>query len=161
MDNYTIRNLARSPLSRVARKTRAGGRYTSFILEDGSKIRRSGARGSPISLEKMKLNVEYLLQGIKDGFVEILDPAGKVLTLEQLHRLTIEDAPIPIIKTPEPMTKVIETPKVEVQVEKQIEKPVEAVAETPAKAESTSETTKETQRDQDHKFYSGPKRKKG
>jgi len=87
--NYKLRNLAFDPTTRTARKSRAGGRYSTFLLDDGTRIRKSGERQVTLSGSKILSNKEYILEGLRDSFIELTGPDGKVITAEMFQAMTV------------------------------------------------------------------------
>lgn len=82
-ESFTIRNLARDPSSKVARKLRPGN-YTGFMLQDGRRIRRAGVRGAEVSFVDALKSIEQILAGVKYREIEVIAPDGSVATYEQL-----------------------------------------------------------------------------
>jgi hypothetical protein len=83
-----IRNLAHDPLSRVHRRLRPGNR-TGFLLEDGTRIRRHGGAPKEISVLTVLANLDKLVDGVENRYVEITDPThnGTVVSTEMLKSL--------------------------------------------------------------------------
>jgi hypothetical protein len=84
MDAVHIRNLARDPVARVARKLRPGNK-TGFILSNGTRIRRKGRRKTEISGREALDNQELIADGINDGWIEVTDTTGQVLSMEDFQ----------------------------------------------------------------------------
>lgn len=83
---YSVRNLARSPETKTIRAQR-NGRWTGFLLDNGTRIRRKGARGTEIDHASLMANLADLTWGVEDGYIEVLGPDGNVIPLAELKKM--------------------------------------------------------------------------
>ena len=79
---FLVRNPARDPSSHTARKLRPGN-YTGFLLGDGRRIRRAGARCTELSFKDVYENREMILEGIRLREIEV-SLNGEVGTFDML-----------------------------------------------------------------------------
>ena len=92
MDVVFVRNLARDPQSRVARKLRPGNKL-GFVLGSGKRIRRKGNRTTEISPGDALENAELLESGIAGSYIEVTNAEGDVLTAEAFKSMVQGKAP--------------------------------------------------------------------
>jgi hypothetical protein len=76
-----VRNLARDPESRTARRLRPGNSL-GFILSDGRRVRRAGGRPIQLDMREVKEHALALAEGVKFKYIEVTDPAGHVIPAE-------------------------------------------------------------------------------
>jgi hypothetical protein len=75
-DYILCRHMARSPRTRTMRAARAGHRRQGVLLDDGSRIRKKGrGRLTPISIDVFVHNHARLLEYVRVGSIEFLNPA--------------------------------------------------------------------------------------
>ena len=104
-----VRNLARSPLARVKRVTRPGGRRTGFTLSDGRRMRRG--RTMTVGAKELLANAERLAAGVRDAFIEVKDPSGKTLGPDELLAMVGMKAPAPPPPVEEPVVEEVPEPE--------------------------------------------------
>lgn len=80
---YLLRNLSRSPESHTTRVSRKG-RWTGFILDTGTRVRRKGPRYTEIDEATLKANLEEIIWGVEDGYIEVLTSDEKPIACEAL-----------------------------------------------------------------------------
>src|SRR5688572_20561223 len=85
-EKLLIRNLARDPESRTIRKLRPGNRL-GFTLEDGTRIRRTGARAHELDQRSLLANLDRLAEGVELRYIEVTLPDGTVVAAEALREL--------------------------------------------------------------------------
>jgi hypothetical protein len=73
-ETILIRHRSYDAESKVIRNSRAGRRWQGFLLSDGTRLRRKGARGTEVGLDVVKENADAILEGIITGYLEILNP---------------------------------------------------------------------------------------
>jgi hypothetical protein len=84
-NSLQVRHLSYSPTAKTIRDSRAGSRWQGFLLSNGTRIRRKGARYSEIGLASVAEHADSLVEGFVMGYLEILDPtSGKPMTLKDL-----------------------------------------------------------------------------
>jgi len=70
-----VRHMARSPRTRTLRAARAGHRRQGVLLDDGTRIRKRGKRRlTEVDLRTMVDNHQKLLEYVRVGTIEVLDP---------------------------------------------------------------------------------------
>ena len=117
---YTVRNLARDPQSRVKRRLRPGNK-TGFLLADGTRLRRLGARATELDTKTLEENKEALAEGVEHGYIEICDPSGRPMTPAQI--LGKAAPPAKTKKEPPAKTEPEMDTQAEPQEDTQVEKP--------------------------------------
>lgn len=110
-ETLQVRNLAQDPRNHVLRRLRPKNRQ-GLLLGSGVRMRKKGARMTELSIADLSENLEVLLQGVAEGYLEVTDDAGTVLSVEALTALAGGKA-IKAPKVPETVEdlKVPETPK--------------------------------------------------
>jgi len=82
-----VTNLAHKKISRTARVLRSG-RRTGFLLEDGTRIRRRGRRGTELDEGALKANLEKLCEGIEEMWISVVSTeTGAELTADDLIKM--------------------------------------------------------------------------
>jgi hypothetical protein len=161
-----VHNLARDPSARTERKLRPGNK-TGFILDDGRRMRRAGARSNVVDIKTVLQNIDKFIEGVQLKYISLADDQGVVIILDRLVEIrahlrsegveelseAVAEPPALVIEEPVPY---VESPKVEavedvapeadltqVKVEEQLppapEEPVEAASPPPSEAPAVEE----------------------
>ena len=129
-----VKHQAYSPTVRAARVRRAQ-RYSTFLLSDGSRMRR--ARTNRVELDTFRKHAEEFIEGIKAGFIQVLDDQARPLDLEQVIALAGVQLPAGKSETPADTEKKLE--ELEETLEKEVESSPPEPPEAPAAPEAPVE----------------------
>lgn len=83
---YLIRNLSRNPETKRIRAQR-NGRWTSFMLDSGMRIRRKGPRYTEIDESALRANLGEIVWGIEEGYIEVFSSEEKPLSIQDIKSL--------------------------------------------------------------------------